>query len=70
MKKFSTMKDAFEYWAKTIYPTLPPDVKKGRYTSAWKDYTYQQGISEKRMTEILSDFGKVDVKVEITFTPK
>ncbi len=70
MKKFSSITDAFDWWVKNIYPDLPPDRKKGRYTTAWKDYTYSQGIAEKRMKDILSDFGDVDVKILVTFTPK
>ena len=69
MKQFASVSEAFEWWCKNIYPSLSPDVKKGKYTSAWKDFTYQQGISEKRMKEILSKFGNVDVKIIVTFTP-
>jgi hypothetical protein len=68
MKKFASVTEAFEWWCNSIYPNLTPDVKKGRYTSAWKDFKYQQGISEKRMTAILQEFG--DVKVLVTFTNK
>lgn len=37
--------------------------------NAWRDYTYNLGISEKRMKEILAEFGKVEVKTIVTFTP-
>ncbi|MCE7062903.1 hypothetical protein [Dyadobacter sp. CY343] len=70
MKKFASVTEAFEWWCKSVYPGLAPDIKKGKYTSAWKDFTYQQGISEKRMREILLEFGDVDVKTVVTFTPK
>jgi hypothetical protein len=70
MKKFASVAEAFEWWCKSIYPNLAPDIKKGKFTSAWKDFTYQQGISEKRMREILTEFGNVDVQTVVTFTPK
>ncbi len=54
---------------KNIYPNLPADRKKGYLKNAWRDYTYNLGISEKRMKEILAEFGKVEVKTIVTFTP-
>ncbi|TLU98020.1 hypothetical protein [Dyadobacter luticola] len=70
MKKFASLSEAFDWWCKSVYPSLPPDVKKGKYTSAWKDFTYKQGISDKRMTEVLSKFGDVNVQTVVTFKPK
>jgi hypothetical protein len=50
-------------------PIRAPDRKKGKLKTAWRDYTYNQGISQKRMVEILSEFGAVDVAVIVRFTP-
>lgn len=58
------------WWLTNVYPNLIPDQKKGRLVQAWKDYTYNQGISEKRMTSILSEFGDIDVKTVVTYKPK
>jgi hypothetical protein len=65
MKKFSSVTEAFKWWLTEIYPKLPPDVKKGKLTTAWRDFTYNQGISEKRMKNILEEFGRVEVKTEV-----
>lgn len=67
MKKFSSIEEAFEWWLKNIYPALPADVKVGKYINGWRDYTYNKGISHKRMKDILSDFGDIDEKILITF---
>jgi hypothetical protein len=70
MKTFSSMKDAFEWWLKDVYPELPADQKNGKYRNAWRDYTFNKGISEKRMRDVLSDFGAISVKTVVTFNPK
>jgi hypothetical protein len=70
MKKFTTITEAFEWWIKNIYPDLPAEKKKGRPVSAWKDYTYNQGISEKRMKEILIEYGDFIIETIITYKPK
>lgn len=69
MIKFTSVEDAFKWWIDNIYKALPADQKKGKYTTAWRDYTHKLGISEKRMREILSEFGSIDVKVEVSYTP-
>ena len=69
MKQFTSVEEAFKWFLANIYPSLPPDRKKGKLKTAWRDYTYSQGISQKRMTEILSEFGKIDVEVMVRFTP-
>lgn len=69
MKQFSSVSEAFEWWMSNIYPNLPAERKKGYLKNAWRDYTYNLGISEKRMKEILTEFGKVEVKTIVTFTP-
>jgi hypothetical protein len=68
MKKFTSITEAFKWWITEIYPTLPPEMKKGRLTTAWRDFTYSQGISEGRMKSILEEFGKVEVKTEVLFS--
>ncbi|HWV33512.1 MAG TPA: hypothetical protein VN038_27850 [Dyadobacter sp.] len=70
MKTFVSLEQAFEWWLKTIYPTIPPSLKEGKYRNAWRDYTYKKGISQKRMREILSDFGNISEKVTVTFNLK
>ncbi|SKC13461.1 hypothetical protein [Dyadobacter psychrophilus] len=67
MNKFTSVEEAFEWWLANIYQTLPADTKEGRYRNAWRDYTFKKGISQKRMKEILSDFGDIDEKTVITF---
>ena len=69
MKQFASITEAFEWWMKNIYPSLPPERKKGHLKSAWRDHTYKLGISEKRMQAVLLEFGKVEVKTLVTFTP-
>ena len=70
MKTFSNVKDAFEWWIENIYRNLPPDEKKGRLTTAWRNYTHNLGISEKKMLDILKDYGEIEVKTTIFFKPK
>jgi hypothetical protein len=69
MKTFASVEEAFKWFLVNIYPSLPPATKKGRLTTAWKDYTYNQGISEKRMKDILAEFGEINVKTVVTFKP-
>lgn len=69
MKKFSTIPEAFDWWIKNIYPSLPPEKKKGRAVQAWKDYTFEKGISETRMRDILIEFGHFEIKTIITYKP-
>jgi hypothetical protein len=70
MKTFTSMEEAFKWWLTTIYPTLPAEVKKGKLTYAWRDFTYNRGISHSRMKEILSEFGEIEALTLIKFTPK
>ena len=69
MKTFETIPEAFDWWIKNLYPSLTPDQKKGKAVRAWKDYTYKQGISEKRMREILIEFGHFKIKTSIVYEP-
>lgn len=69
MKHFSSITEAFDWWIKNVYPRLPADRKAGRLTYAWRDYTHNLGISEKRMRDILNEQGKIEVKTIVTFTP-
>lgn len=70
MQTFTSVEEAFKWWLTSIYPSLPPDVKKGRLTNAWRDFTHNRGIAEKRMLEILNEYGDVEVKTIVKFTPK
>lgn len=69
MKKFTSVAEAFDWWLKNIYPTLPAEQKKGKLTNAWRNYTFKRGISEAKMIEILKEFGEVYVKTEVLFKP-
>lgn len=70
MQQFKTIPEAFEWWLKNIYPTLPPEVKKGRLTYAWRDFTHGGSITEKRMKAILEEFGDVEIQTLVRFTPR
>lgn len=70
MKKFTSISAAFEWWLNNIYPGLSPETKKGKLVQAWKDYNYKQGISERRMIKILTEFGDVEVKTVVFYRPK
>ena len=69
MKQFATVKEAFEWWIKNIYPNLDPDTKKGKPVSAWRDFTHGGGVSEKRMKDILIEYGHFEIKTIITYKP-
>ena len=69
MKKFSTIKEAFDWWIKNIYPNLSPDEKKGKLTNAWRDYTHKGSMSESRMKEILIEYGHFEIETIITYRP-
>lgn len=69
MKKFDSIPEAFDWWIKNVYPSLPADVKKGKPVTAWRDYTYNQGISEKRMRDILIEFGNFRIETVIVYEP-
>ena len=70
MKTFDSIDEAFKWWLKNIYPTLPADRKKGKLTYAWRDYSHGGSITEKRMKAILEEFGEIEVKTVVKFTPK
>ena len=70
MKTFTSMEEAFQWWLTNIYPSLPAEVKKGKLTYAWRDFTYKRGISQARMKEILSEFGEIEVQTLIKYSPK
>ncbi|WAC10488.1 hypothetical protein [Dyadobacter pollutisoli] len=69
MKSFETIREAFDWWIKNIYPTLPPELKKGKPVTAWRDYTHKLGISETRMRDILIEFGSFEIKTSIIYKP-
>jgi hypothetical protein len=69
MQTFSSMEEAFKWFLVNIYPSLPAEKKKGKLKTAWIDFSYQKGISQKRMKAILSEFGKVDQRTVVTYTP-
>ena len=69
MKKFTTITEAFEWWLKNIYPSLDPELKKGKPVSAWRDYTHGGGVSEKRMKQILVEYGHFTIETIITYKP-
>ncbi|WP_138481937.1 hypothetical protein [Dyadobacter bucti] len=69
MKTFETIREAFDWWIKNVYPDLPAETKKGRPVTAWRDYTHNLGISETRMKEILLEYGNFEIKTIITYKP-
>lgn len=69
MKRFATIREAFDWWIKEVYPGLSPETKKGKLVSAWKDYTYNRGISEERMREILVQYGHFEITMSIVYKP-
>ena len=69
MKSFDSIPEAFEWWIKNVYPSLPSEIKKGKPVTAWRDFTYNQGISEKRMKEILIEYGHFEIKTTIVYKP-
>ncbi|TLU98022.1 hypothetical protein [Dyadobacter luticola] len=69
MKTFATIQEAFEFWVKNIYPSLAPDMKKGRAVQAMQDYLYERGISEKRMRRILLEFGHFEIETIVRLKP-
>ena len=70
MKKFTTIKEAFEWWIKNKYPDLPPETKRGKPVQAWKDYTYSRGVSESRMRNILTEYGNFEITTTTTIVYK
>ncbi|MCE6988475.1 hypothetical protein [Dyadobacter sp. CY323] len=70
MKNFSSIEQAFEWWLTNIYPSLPAEIKKGKLTYAWRDFTYNRGISHTRMKEILSEYGEIEIQTLIKYIPK
>ncbi|MDQ1087188.1 hypothetical protein [Siphonobacter sp. SORGH_AS_1065] len=69
MKAFSTIQEAFDFWLENIYPSLPPDVKKGKLTTAWRNYKHHGSLSETRMREILIEQGTFKIKTTIVYEP-
>ncbi len=70
METFTNVKDAFKWFLDNIYKNLSPDQKKGKLTTAWRDYTHGGSISEKRMLEILNEFCDVEVRTIVRVKPK
>ena len=68
MKTFASIEEAFRWWLENIYPLLPPEKKKGRLTTAWRNYTYKQSLSVNKMSEILKDYG-FKIQTKVTYDP-
>ena len=69
MKTFNSVKEAFDWWVKNLYPTLSPEMKKGKAVQAMQDYIYERGISEKRMKEILIEYGHFEIETVVRHKP-
>jgi hypothetical protein len=65
-KSFSSIEEAFAWFLENVYKNLPADQKKGELVSAWRSFTFNQGISQKRMISILERYG-FDVKILVTY---
>ncbi|TLV00501.1 hypothetical protein FEN17_13515 [Dyadobacter luticola] len=65
--KFSSIDEAFKWFLENTYKKLPADQKKGRLTYAWRDYTHNGSITEKRMKTILNEFGEIEVRTEVLY---
>ncbi len=65
-KSFSSVEEAFAWFLENVYKHLPAEEKKGELVSAWRSFTFKQGISQKRMVSILERYG-FDVKVLVTY---
>ncbi|MGV3603593.1 MAG: hypothetical protein ACO1N1_20400 [Dyadobacter fermentans] len=65
-KSFSSIEEAFAWFLENVYKNLPADEKKGELVSAWRSFTFNQGISQKRMVSILERYG-FDVKILVTY---
>ena len=65
-KSFSSIEEAFAWFLENVYKNLPADEKKGELVSAWRSFTFNQGISQKKMISILERYG-FDVKVLVTY---
>lgn len=69
MKQFSSIWEAFDWWVQHVYPSLPPERKKGKAVQAVQDYLYEKGISEKRKKAILLEYGNFKIETIITYQP-
>jgi hypothetical protein len=69
MKTFSSVQEAFDWWVKNLYPTLTPEMKKGKAVQAMQDFIYERGISEKRMKEILVEYGHFEIETIVRYKP-
>lgn len=69
MQTFTTIQEAFHWWVTNIYPNLPADVKKGKLTNAWRNYTHKGILSEASMKEILVTYGHFTIKTIISYNP-
>ncbi|PSL22706.1 hypothetical protein [Dyadobacter jiangsuensis] len=65
-KSFSSIEEAFAWFLENVYKNLPADEKKGELVSAWRSFTFNQGISQKKMISILERYG-FDVKILVTY---
>lgn len=69
MTTFGSIEEAFDWWVKNLYPTLTPDQKRGKAVQAMQDYIYGKGISEKRMRQILLEYGHFEIKTVVRYKP-
>jgi hypothetical protein len=69
MKTFGSVEEAFEWWVKTLYPTMTPEMKRGKAVQAMQDYIYGKGISEKRMRQILLEYGHFEIETTVKYKP-
>ena len=69
MTTFQSVEEAFDWWVKNLYPTLAPDQKRGKAVQAMQDYIYGKGISEKRMRQILLEYGHFEIETMVRYKP-
>ncbi len=69
MTTFQSIEEAFDWWVKNLYPALTPDQKRGKAVQAMQDYIYGKGISEKRMRQILLEYGHFEIETIVRYKP-
>ena len=68
-KSFNSIEEAFAWFLEHVYKNLPAEEKKGALVNAWRSFTFKQGISQKRMINILKRYG-FDVNISVTYNKK
>lgn len=69
MTTFQSIEEAFDWWVKNLYPALTSDQKRGKAVQAMQDYIYGKGISEKRMRQILLEYGHFEIETIVRYKP-